>query len=356
MSPDVTAAASFALATLAALLAMPGAIALARRTGSYDHPVGYKRHAGATPNLGGVAMFSAFALAAITLSGGAARYAVILASAALMCAIGAIDDRSGLPPLPRLFAEVCVGVALYEANLGWLIDGLGGWNLVLTAVWVTGIVTAFNLMDNLDGASGMLGVVCAAGIGTIALIHGNTAVSGLAFGLSGACAGFLRYNFASPSRIFLGDGGSMPLGFLIAALAMAALRGGNADGLLLGGMLCALPILDTTLVSASRTRRRVPVTTAGRDHLTHRLLMRLHSPRAVAYALGLAQAAVCGLAIAVLQIGGASVPALAGALIATGVVAIEVLDAPAWHPPEISLGTEGPGAISAAVAERAEEV
>ena len=116
-----------------------------------------------------------------------------------------------------MLAEFAAAFALWQADLGWLLFDESVLNLALTTLWVVGLVNAFNLMDNLDGAAGTVGGVSAAGVGVLAATQGETAIAAMAFALAGACAGFLRFNLARPSRVFLGDGGSMPMGFLLAA-------------------------------------------------------------------------------------------------------------------------------------------
>jgi hypothetical protein len=112
------------------------------------------------------------------------------------------------------------------------------------------------------------------GIGAFALVNDDAALAALSFGLVGACLGFLRSNLAQPARIFLGDGGSMSVGFVVAAMAIAAPRVADlgSEWVLIAALLTGLVILDTTLVVISRRRRGVQLLTGGRDHLTHRLL------------------------------------------------------------------------------------
>jgi UDP-GlcNAc:undecaprenyl-phosphate GlcNAc-1-phosphate transferase len=245
-----------------------------------------------------------------------------------MWLVGTIDDGVGLAPTWRLLAETTVAVVLVAAGLGWKTSGGGGIDLVLSVVWIVGLVNAFNLMDNLDGACSSVGCVSAAGIGILAAVHGQTVLAGLAFGVAGGCAGFLPWNLAGPAKIFLGDGGSMPIGFLVAALAMATgrqLHVGDAS-LLAGSLLVGLPILDTALVSLSRKRRGVTLVTGGRDHLTHRLLPVLQTPRAVAGVLALAQGMLCAGAIAGDRWGALPLVAFALAAVICGAVTIGVLD------------------------------
>ncbi len=340
VSTELTAAVGFAIAGAVSLVATPAAIAMARRTDFYDRPRDYRRHRAPTPFLGGAAVLVGFLAAAIALGAPDGRLLVLLGCAIGLWLLGTIDDRTAIAPKWRLLAEAFAAVALIMAGLGWSIDGGDALDGVLSVVWIVGLVNAFNLMDNLDGACAGVGCVSAAGIGTLAAIHGQPALTGLAFALAGACAAFLRWNLARPARIFLGDGGSMLVGFLVAALAMAVSRHlqAGATSLLACALLAGLPILDTTLVSVSRLRRGVALVTGGRDHLTHRLLLGLHSPRRVAAALVAAQAILCSLAIVGEGAGVTMLVAFSVATVSLGLIAIAWLDTARWRPNGISVG------------------
>ena len=308
MTTELAAAVGGGLGGGGALAATPLAIRVAIRTGFYDRPRGYREHATATPFLGGAAVLMAFLIAAISV-GGAARSWVLLVCGVVMWAVGTLDDRYAVTPQWRLLAEATAAGALFASGFGWKVAGSAPLDLILTVLWTVGLVNAFNLMDNLDGACGTVGCASALGLGVLAALHGEPVQAGMAFGLAAACAGFLRSNLARPAKIFLGDGGSMTVGFLIAALGMAIARPLRISG---SGFLTIAPIagvviLDTTLVCVSRTRRGVSLPTGGRDHLTHRLLARLGSPRAVAAALALLQGSLAALAIVGDQLGGGAV-------------------------------------------------
>jgi UDP-GlcNAc:undecaprenyl-phosphate GlcNAc-1-phosphate transferase len=301
VTDGLRALAALVLAGGLTLLATPLAIRLAHRTQFLDHPVAYKGHRSATPYLGGAAVFGAFLLTALALADGLGRFGVALACAALLCVVGTVDDRLGLGPLARVLVAVAAAIALWADDIGWMLFDSETGNLLLTVVWVVGLVNAFNLMDNIDGAAGTVATVSALGIGTLGLLHDDGAVVGFGFALAGACIAFLRFNLAGPARIFLGDGGSMPLGFLVAAGAIAAVSANESlgdAGILSGAMLAGLVILDTTLVTLSRRRRGAPLLSGGRDHLTHRILGRVGSAQGVATVLAAVQAALCLSAIA----------------------------------------------------------
>jgi UDP-GlcNAc:undecaprenyl-phosphate GlcNAc-1-phosphate transferase len=325
---------ALAIAAGVTLAATPVVAAVAVKAGFYDFPAGYKGHARPTPYLGGVAVFAGIVTAASALGGAAERFAPLMACAGALLAVGTLDDGIFVAPLWRLLAELLAAVALTVTGLGWEFFDAPLANLALTSLWVVGLVNAFNLMDNLDGAAGTVAGVCAAGIGALALFGGSPALAALAFAVAGASLAFLRYNLARPARIFLGDGGSMTLGFLIAAMTIAAVRLYPPDhtGILGGAMLVGLPILDTALVVVSRRRDGVSILCAGRDHLTHRLLGRLASPRRVALVLAAAQAVLCAMAIAGQLVGPSTLIALAVVAVVAGLLVLVRLDSPGWRP------------------------
>jgi UDP-GlcNAc:undecaprenyl-phosphate GlcNAc-1-phosphate transferase len=342
MNAELSAAIGFATGTLVAAAATPLAIRAARRAGFLDHPREYRRHLRATPFLGGAAVIAGFLIAAVAVDGVSGKH-VVLAIAVGMWALGTLDDKFAVAPIWRLVAEALAAAALIAAHLSWQTSAGPVVDAVMTILWIVGIVNAFNLMDNLDGACSTVGCVCAIGIGTFAAIHGLVAIAGLSFALAGACTGFLPWNLAGPAKIFLGDGGSMPIGFLVAALTMAAARsliGSDhslvAGGILAGGLLVGVPILDTALVSISRRRRGVPLVTGGRDHLTHRLLRVLGSPSGVAAALALCQALLCAATIVGDQLGVVTLTTFAGLAVILGLVSVAALDSPQWRPAGIA--------------------
>jgi UDP-GlcNAc:undecaprenyl-phosphate GlcNAc-1-phosphate transferase len=312
----------------------PVALTVAARTAFYDHPVGYKAHAAPTAYLGGAAVLTAFSAAAVLFGQGSSRFAPILACAAALAAVGTLDDRIAVSPRIRILAEALAAAVLWHYGLGWSFLQGDFEALVLTAVWIVGFANAFNLMDNMDGAASTVAAVCAAGVAVQALVGDDVALAVLAVALSGACAGFLRYNLrrGEPARIFLGDGGSLPIGFIVAAAAMnvPVERGIGWPLLLIGALLLGIPLLDTLLVVVSRTRRHVALVTGGRDHLTHRLHAKLGSAGLVAVVLAVAQAVVSLSAIAVAQVGRTTILAVALGFLALGAGAIAVLERPSW--------------------------
>jgi len=323
------------LSLVAARVLTPVAIRVAARTAFYDHPIGYKAHPVSTAYLGGAAVVAATLLSGVLFARGATGFWLLACCTTALWALGTLDDRIAVPPLLRLIPEAAAGALLWWFGLGWSFLDFEAGNLVLTVVWVVALVNAFNLMDNMDGAAGTVGAVCSSCAGLVAMLGGDVALAALAFGLAGACLGFLPYNLrpGAPARIFLGDGGSMPLGFLVAAILMSGPLAGELgwSALLVAGLIAGLPILDTLLVVVSRARRGVPVYMGGRDHLTHRLGTTFGSARAVALALGVIQVSLGGGAVAASELGASAVIAFAGLCLAILAAGLAVVEARVWR-------------------------
>jgi len=280
-------------------MATPVAIRVAGRLDFYDRPVGYKGHARPTPYLGGAAVMAGFVVAIVIATGDWHRTLPLIIATAVLWAVGTLDDRRTVAPGLRVAVEAGLAAMLSLAGLGWHL-GLGGAiELPLTVLWVVAVVNAFNLFDNMDGAASSMGFVVSTGVAVLGLAQGDPWVTATAAALAGACLGFLPHNLASPARIFLGDGGSMPLGFAVAALTMiGASQAVSAwPALIAGLLLVGVPLFDTFLVIVSRRRRGISVLTGGRDHLTHRARGRLRNARAVAVVLGGIQALFSALAV-----------------------------------------------------------
>jgi UDP-GlcNAc:undecaprenyl-phosphate/decaprenyl-phosphate GlcNAc-1-phosphate transferase len=338
--------AAFGLALLTTLVITPVAIAVASRTQFHDRPVGYKEHARPTPYLGGAAVLGGFLVAALTVGEEVGRLAPIVLGTCGLWLLGTVDDRVGLPAWPRLAAEAGAAIALWSAGLGWDVVGTDAADLALTIVWVVGLVNAFNLIDNMDGAAATLAGVTAVAVGVLALIEDDVALALLVFGLAGACAGFLPYNLSAPARIFLGDGGSLAIGFVIAAglMALPAKEELGLESLLAAVLLAGLPVLDTSLVMISRRRAGLSIMKGGRDHLTHRLRTRIGTARTVAVILGVVQAGLGAVAVGVVERGQGSVVVAWTIWFVVAMAAIALLETSAWTPVREAAGHSTSGA------------
>jgi UDP-GlcNAc:undecaprenyl-phosphate GlcNAc-1-phosphate transferase len=246
-----------------------------------------------------------------------------------LCVLGTVDDRWGLTASVRLIATAAAALVLWETGLGWSVFPSATANLLLTVVWVVTVVNAINLLDLLDGAAASTVAACAAACAAVAGIFSDPPVAVLALALCGACLGFLRHNLRSPSAIFLGDGGTMPLGLLIAVM-IETLSWGKMSALaaILGGiLLCGLPIFDITFRIFSRLRRGDTLLTAGPDSIANWLRARMPSARWVALTLGLTQATLGAIVVLAADLGSDALR-MAGLLaLVLGAALVVLLDA-----------------------------
>ncbi|MBI4364010.1 MAG: undecaprenyl/decaprenyl-phosphate alpha-N-acetylglucosaminyl 1-phosphate transferase [Candidatus Latescibacteria bacterium] len=264
------------LAFVAALVFTPLARRLARATGYLDQPASRKSHTEPTPLLGGVAIAAALVAApllarALSSTAIAPPHPGLLAGAFVALALGLVDDRRALRPGHKLAWQLVAGACLVW--WGTDVEPLRH-NPLLGLIALVGVVTllnAINFLDNMDGLVGALVPITACGFVALGLIRGAPVHLAVAWGLVGACGGFLVFN-APPARIFLGDAGSHLLGFALAALALQSLEGGatwpHVAALLL---ILSYPLFDVTFVVVDRILGRRPVTAGSVDHTTHRL-------------------------------------------------------------------------------------
>jgi UDP-GlcNAc:undecaprenyl-phosphate/decaprenyl-phosphate GlcNAc-1-phosphate transferase len=330
LPPEARLALGLVFALALVYSATPLAIRVADRFQFYDKPAGYKGHARPTPYLGGSAVMVGFLLAmlAVTVADWD-RTLPLVGGMAVLWVVGTVDDRRNVSPGIRVLFEVGVASLLWSSGLGWKLGLGGGVDLALTIAWVVGVVNAFNLFDNMDGAASTMALVVSACAAVLGIAHGDHWLAIAAATLCGACLGFLPHNLASPARIFLGDGGSMPIGFGVAALVMigAAEAAPTSQALVVGLLLVGIPALDTCLVILSRRRRGISILTGGRDHLTHRTQRSLGTARAVAIALGAVQALVAALALFALRGGASSIVLIVVLYFVAAATAIALLEA-----------------------------
>jgi UDP-GlcNAc:undecaprenyl-phosphate GlcNAc-1-phosphate transferase len=295
---------AFAVGLIASLGLTVPVRQLALRTGMVDHPGPRKVHLQPMPLLGGLAIYFGVLIALLVSMGGPALRQVIgiYLGATLVAVVGILDDRGLLHHQIKLFG------AMPAAAVILLVSGIraqvfsnvwpgtaGNWaDTALTLVWVVGITASFSILDHMDGLCAGVAAMASLFFAIFALESGQLLVSTMAAAVLGAAAGFLRWNF-KPAKIFMGDGGAMFLGFLMATLAIKlrpAMAGGQNAAWLIPIFILGAAIFDTTLISISRSRRGfIPFTTPGKDHTAHRFSNLFGSQRSavlVIYALGAA--------------------------------------------------------------------
>lgn len=292
---------------------------LAHRLGAIDVPGGRHQHRQPTPRLGGIAVllgvvaaiaagFAALALRRPEVLEQAGTIGFVLAVACGVCLLGVRDDIRSLSPLAKLgglalagTALACGGVRIEFLELPLLGKlALGPLAGIATVVWVLACTNAVNLIDGVDGVGAGTSAVACFALGLVAHGMGDPATAMAFVAIAGACAGFLLHN-REPARIFLGDSGSLLLGFLMAALsANGCTKRATAIFLCAALLALAVPLLDSTMAFVRRYRRaghtlgrghllqKLRATAIGdREHIHHRLLGRGHSHRRVARTLSL---------------------------------------------------------------------
>ena len=235
-----------------------------------DHPNSKKSHARPTPLLGGLAIYAAFFVAVLFTTNPNSNLYGILAGSSILFALGVIDDRLGMMPKMKLSGQILAALIVYKAGVRVITFEDYYISMFFTVFWIVGITNAFNLLDNLNGLSSGIAGISAMFFGLMALMDGQVYIAVLAFALAGACFGFLRHNFPKAS-IFMGDSGSMFLGFTLACIAI--LGSWETDkismSLALPILVLGYPIFDTTLVTFLRIREKRSVFIGGKDHSSH---------------------------------------------------------------------------------------
>jgi UDP-GlcNAc:undecaprenyl-phosphate/decaprenyl-phosphate GlcNAc-1-phosphate transferase len=331
MNMAIQFAVALAVPLALSLLLTPLVIRLAHLIGAIDRPNERKAHTTPMPRLGGVAVSVSFAMAMgllmtlddhlifpLWLSG---WNGIALASTlALIVGLGIRDDIKELKPLQKFLVQLFLASIVYLA--GFHVSGitdpfgvgkldLGPFDYLVTVLWIVGITNAVNLIDGLDGLASGVSAIALLTMVPIALLQNDPGTATVALILSGAVLGFLRYNY-HPARIFLGDSGSLFLGFLLAILSLqSSTKSSTAFAILVPIISLGLPIMDTVLSmlrrffrsflhpEAGSSRRWTSMFTPDRGHIHHQLMARGLSHRHAVLTLYLVS---CVLGIGALSI------------------------------------------------------
>ncbi len=298
-------AAVFGLAFLLALVLTPAAIRLAWATGYLDHPEARKLHTTATALLGGGAVFAGALVAwgsCHLLRGGGLSHGglLLLAGAVVVLGFGLWDDRFGMRPAIKLVGQAVAAACLLAGA------GLPGWGLPAPLQWalalplLVALMNAINFLDNMNGMVGGIGAVTLAAFGVGSIARGATGPALVQFALAGACAGFLPWNFPR-ARIFLGDAGSLLLGYSLGASVVLASAAAPPGWSRLGPpLMLAYPAFDMIFVVVNRLREGRKVYVGGKDHSNHRLASVIRCPTRTVLLTWSTTAALCASGLAVL--------------------------------------------------------
>lgn len=259
-------------------------------------------HRAPVPLLGGVAIALGALLPLTGVPGGSPRLALLTLTALAVMVVGLVDDAWSLSPQLKLICQILLASILMHFGLLLRLTAAPVVNVLLTVFWIVGVTNAFNLLDNMDGLASSIALV-AGGFRTLFFVwSGDLAGAAAAACLTGAVAGFLVRNFP-PAKIFMGDAGSLFIGFYLAGLSLTGEQTAYSRGvtavLLLPVLLLLIPIFDTAFVTVTRLLSGRSIAVGGRDHTSHRLVAVGLSERQVLLVL-VAVAAASG-AIAVLS-------------------------------------------------------
>jgi UDP-GlcNAc:undecaprenyl-phosphate GlcNAc-1-phosphate transferase len=248
-------------------------------------------HSTVIPRLGGVGLFIGFNISLLLLVAGyhlIGRNPIYFTSvisqlwppALLIFLVGLLDDIFDARAWVKFFAQGSAALLLFSAGLRVNPQVFGGhplstaMSLALTVLWVVGITNAFNLIDGLDGLAAGSALFSTVAVFMVALVAGNRTVALITIGLSGAILGFLRFNF-NPATIFLGDSGSLFVGFMLSAISLASSqKSPTLVAVAIPVVACGLPILDTSIAVVRRFLSGKPIFGADREHIHHKLLNR----------------------------------------------------------------------------------
>jgi UDP-GlcNAc:undecaprenyl-phosphate GlcNAc-1-phosphate transferase len=241
------------------------------------------------PTGGGLAIFAG--LLAASVVGDIPHFAVTILAASLILLLGVIDDRYELSAGVKFAGQIVVVLiyVLWGPRIEFMSNPFGGMlylgklSIPLTMLWVLTLINIMNFIDGIDGLTTGITLIGAVALATLALLLGRYDAAMLAGIVVGVCLGFLPYNF-NPARVYLGDGGAMLLGFLLAAVSTeGALKGAATIGISVPILILVVPVTDLLCAVVRRTQKGVPIYQADRSHFHHRLLDLGFSQRQVVY-------------------------------------------------------------------------
>ena len=270
-----------------ALLAL--ACSLARHFGWVSTPRADRWNGKVVALCGGIAIYAAFTAGVLCFFPKDIESLSIVLAGGCIFALGLIDDFIHIKPSSKLIGQImCAALAIYAGHVFHFFRN-ETLNILCSFFWIVAITNALNLLDNMDGLAAGIGIVASAFLAAVFVHEGQPMLAGLALALGASLAGFLCYNFY-PASIFMGDSGSLFIGFTLALLSMkTASLGGAVTAIAVPTLVLSVPILDVVYVSITRILRGQSVAEGGKDHTSHCLIsLGLSEPRAALTLYGLA--------------------------------------------------------------------
>ena len=271
----------FLLAALVSYVLTPYIKMLAFKIGAIDKPDNRKVHKKIMPRLGGLAIYIAFMVGVVASLELTWDIVGILRGGTLIVLVGILDDKYQLPAKVKLLGQIaaaCV-LVLFDIRIEWINNPLGGYfyldkflSIPLTVFWVISFTNVVNLIDGLDGLAAGVSAIASLTVILVAVQMGYYHIAIMTAALAGGIIGFIRYNF-NPATIFMGDTGSMFIGYMLAAVSVyGAVKTAATIALIVPAIALGLPIMDTAFAIMRRYSNGRPIFQPDKGHLHHRLL------------------------------------------------------------------------------------
>lgn len=268
-------------ALVLALVFVPLAMKLAYKIGAVDKPNARKVHTKIMPRMGGLGIYLAYIIVILATQKMNMQLAGLLLGSTILVVLGIFDDMKDLNAKFKLLIQILAAVIVmaFGVRIEFMTNVFGGGaiyldilSLPITLLWIVGITNAINLIDGLDGLAGGIATIAALSMAVVGWIYGQYLMASMAIILAGATMGFLRYNF-HPAKVFMGDTGSLFLGFNLSVLAiMGVAKSVTFISLAAPVLVLGVPIFDTFFAILRRKMNHKPIFAADKDHLHHRLL------------------------------------------------------------------------------------
>jgi UDP-GlcNAc:undecaprenyl-phosphate GlcNAc-1-phosphate transferase len=282
---------AFVMSVVFALYWTPLIRKAALQLGIVDRPDGgLKKHQDAVPYLGGIAVFMAFLLTVGVFTDFSTETLGLLLSGSIALMVGLIDDFGAMTPLQKLLGQTLAALVLIKSGIYIKLEFLPIWVAIpMTVLWILAVSNALNIIDIMDGLASGVAVIAAVSIAIANFMAGRSAVAFLSLVLAGSVLGFLRHNF-HPAKIYLGDAGSLFIGFMLAALSMnAGYTRANLLAVLSPVLILGIPLFDLMLVMWIRWRNGIPMMKGSPDHFAlrlRRLKLSVRETAVTAYIIG----------------------------------------------------------------------
>lgn len=257
------------------LLLTPIIIKITRKYGFVAKPRKDRWHKEPTPLFGGIGIFFSFLISFIFFIKIGWTFGGIILCSTLAFILGFLDDIFNIKPQTKFLSQLIIATIAIIFGIKVKIIENPFISIPLSLLWMVGITNSMNILDNMDGLLSGIALVVSLFLGYFSILNDNPQIALFCFALAGSCLGFLIFNF-NPAKIFMGDCGSLFIGFSLAMLTIAGTWKYVTNlffTLLFPVMLMAIPIFDTTLVSILRKMNRRPISQGGKDHSSHRLVL-----------------------------------------------------------------------------------